>query len=56
MMKTFRSVLALLCLVMLAQGARAAGPTVSNVRASQRACTQLVDIYYDLAETRTAAL
>ena len=31
--------------------ASAEGPVVSNVRASQRAGTQLVDIYYDVAST-----
>ena len=39
----------LLCLAMLAQHAAAVGPTISNVRAAQRAGTQLVDVYYDLA-------
>ena len=34
---------------MLAQHAAAVGPTISNVRSAQRAGTQLVDIYYDLA-------
>jgi len=32
----------------------AVGPTVSNVRASQRAGTQLVDVYYDLASASNA--
>lgn len=34
----------------------AVGPTVSNVRASQRAGTQLVDVYYDLADPDSSAL
>ena len=36
--------------------ASAAAPTVSNVRASQRAGTQLVDVYYDLADADSSAL
>ena len=43
-LKTF-----LLCLVVFVQLVASAQPVVSNVRASQRAGTQLVDIYYDLA-------
>lgn len=34
----------------------AVGPTVSNVRASQRAGTQLVDVYYDLADPDSSTL
>ena len=36
-------------LAMPLQHAAATGPTVSNVRAAQRAGTGLVDIYYDLS-------
>jgi formylglycine-generating enzyme required for sulfatase activity len=35
---------------------QAAAPVVSNVRATQRAGTQLVDIYYDLADPDSSAL
>jgi hypothetical protein len=34
----------------------AAEPVVSNVRASQRSGTQLVDVYYDLAHPESSAL
>ena len=34
----------------------AAAPVVSNVRASQRAGTKLVDIYYDLADSDSASV
>ena len=34
----------------------AVGPTVSNVRASQRPGTQLVDVYYDVADADSSAL
>jgi formylglycine-generating enzyme required for sulfatase activity len=44
----------LLCLAMLAQLAATAQPVVSNVHAAQRAGTQLVDIYYDLASASNA--
>jgi formylglycine-generating enzyme required for sulfatase activity len=43
-----------LCLAMLARHAAIAGPTVSNVHAAQRAGTQLVDVYYDLASASNA--
>ena len=46
--------LALSGLVLLAQLVASAQPVVSNVRASQRAGTQLVDVYYDLASTSNA--
>src|ERR1035437_8784664 len=36
--------------------ALAVGPVVSNVRASQRAGTQLVDVYYDVADADSSAL
>lgn len=36
--------------------AQAAAPTVSNVRASQRPGTKLVDIYYDLSDPDTSSL
>jgi hypothetical protein len=48
----FRRGAALLCLLLFCGGNYAtagAPPVVSNVRAAQRAGTQLVDIYYDLA-------
>ncbi len=48
-LKPFQSFLILLCLGLLTQRAVAAAPVVSNVRASQRAGTGLVDIYYDVA-------
>ena len=52
-----KSLFALIGLVLLVlQHADAAGPTVSNVRASQRAGTQLVDIYYDLADPDSPVL
>jgi formylglycine-generating enzyme required for sulfatase activity len=38
----------------LTVGVVTAGPVVSNVRATQRAGTQLVDIYYDLASASNA--
>ncbi len=44
-----KAFLVLACLAMLAQLAASAQPVVSNVRAAQRAGTQLVDVYYDLA-------
>ena len=43
-----------LCLVVFAQLVASAQPVVSNVRAAQRAGTQLVDIYYDLTSTSNA--
>jgi formylglycine-generating enzyme required for sulfatase activity len=46
-----KTLFVLLCLAMLAQLAASAQPVVSNVRAAQRAGTQLVDVYYDLAST-----
>jgi formylglycine-generating enzyme required for sulfatase activity len=50
-LKTF---FVLLCLVVFAQLIASAQPVVSNVRAAQRAGTQLVDIYYDLASASNA--
>jgi formylglycine-generating enzyme required for sulfatase activity len=50
---------ALLCLLLFCGANYAtagAPPVVSNVRASQRPGTQLVDIYYDLADPESAAL
>ena len=44
------------CLAMLGQLAATAQPVVSNVRAAQRAGTQLVDIYYDLASASNALM
>jgi formylglycine-generating enzyme required for sulfatase activity len=44
-----KTLLVLSCLAVLAPLAASAQPVVSNVRAAQRAGTQLVDIYYDLA-------
>src|ERR1035437_7842390 len=52
-LKTF---FVLLCLAILAQHAAAVGPTISNVRAAQRAGTQLVDVYYDLASASNALM
>ncbi|HZL77742.1 MAG TPA: SUMF1/EgtB/PvdO family nonheme iron enzyme [Candidatus Limnocylindrales bacterium] len=43
-----------LCLAMLAPLAATAQPVVSNVRVAQRAGTQLVDVYYDLASASNA--
>jgi formylglycine-generating enzyme required for sulfatase activity len=40
----------------LAQQAMSAAPVVSNVRAAQRAGTQLVDVYYDLASASNALM
>ena len=45
--------LAILTLTLVV-GVVTAGPVVSNVRAAQRAGTQLVDIYYDLASASNA--
>jgi hypothetical protein len=50
-LKTF---FVLLSLGMFAQLSATAQPVVSNVRAAQRAGTQLVDIYYDLASASNA--
>ena len=46
----------LLAIGMAEQVWAAAPPVVSNVRASQRAGTQLVDVYYDLADADSGAL
>src|ERR1035441_3516443 len=49
----------LLCLLLFCGGnyaAAGAPPAVSNVRAAQRPGTQLVDIYYDLADPDSASL
>jgi formylglycine-generating enzyme required for sulfatase activity len=49
----------LLCLLLLCganYAAAGAPPVVSNVRAAQRPGTQLVDIYYDLADPDSASL
>ena len=53
-MKTLPSVLALL--MVSCTLARAAAPVVSNIRASQRAGTKLVDIYYDVTDADGDAL
>jgi len=45
-----------LVLLLMELVASAAPPVVSNVRASQRPGTQLVDIYYDLADPDSASL
>ena len=52
-MKALPSVLALLLVSTLA---RAAPPVVSNIRASQRAGTKLVEIYYDVLDADGDAL
>ena len=55
----FRDGAALLCLLLFCGANYAtagAPPVVSNVRAAQRAGTQLVDIYYDLADPGSASL
>ncbi len=39
----------LACLLVLALPCRAAPPVVTNVRAAQRAGTELVDVYYDVS-------
>jgi formylglycine-generating enzyme required for sulfatase activity len=52
-LKTF---LVVLCLGWLAPLAATAQPVVSNVRAAQRAGTQLVDVYYDLASASNALM
>jgi sulfatase modifying factor 1 len=52
-LKTF---FVLSCLAVLAQLAASAQPVVSNVRAAQRAGTQLVDVYYDLASASNALM
>ncbi len=52
-MKTLPSLMALLLAATLA---RAAAPVVSNSRASQRAGTKLVDIYYDVSDADGDAL
>ena len=49
-------VLVLLVLVAACVAAHAAAPTVSNVRASQRPGTKLVDITYDLADPDSSVL
>jgi formylglycine-generating enzyme required for sulfatase activity len=49
----------LLCLLLFCganYAAAGAAPVVSNVRAAQRAGTQLVDIFYDLADPSSASL
>lgn len=46
----------LLPLLALTATSHAAPPTVSNIRASQRASTKLVDIRYDLADPDSAAI
>ena len=49
----------LLCLLLFCEANYAtagAPPVVSNVRAAQRPGTQLVDIYYDLADPDSASL
>ena len=51
-----KSLFAVIGLVLLVQHVHAAGPTVLNVRASQRAGTQLVDVYYDLADADSPVL
>jgi len=43
-------------LLSLTSSAYAAAPTVSNVRASQRAGTQLVDIYSDVVDVDSPTL
>jgi formylglycine-generating enzyme required for sulfatase activity len=55
----FRRCAALLCWLLFCGAndvAAGAAPVVSNVRASQRPGTQLVDIYYDLADPDSASL
>ena len=55
----FRRGAGLLCLLLFCGAnytAAGAPPVVSNVRAAQRAGTQLVDIYYDLADPGSASL
>ena len=42
--------------VALVQPVEAAAPVVSNVRAAQRAGTQLVDVYYDLTDADSSSL
>jgi len=51
-MRTF----ALLTLLAACAAVHAAGPTVSNVRAEQRAGTKLVDITYDVADPDSPTL
>jgi len=48
--------LPILASLALCVSAHAAPPTVSNVRASQRAGTKYVDIYYDLADPDSSSL
>ena len=43
-------------MIVLTPNVLAVGPTVSNVRSSQRPGTNLVDIYYDLADPDTGSL
>lgn len=45
----FRLLAGLLVALLLAQSCLAAPPAVSNVRAAQRAGTELVDVYYDVS-------
>ncbi len=47
---------ALTACLLLAVDAQAAAPVVSNVRASQRAGSKFVDIYYDLSDADSSAL
>ncbi len=46
----------LFAFIVFAGSTFAAGPTVSNVRASQRPGTQLVDVYYDVADPDSSTL
>jgi formylglycine-generating enzyme required for sulfatase activity len=52
-MNPLRFCVALMAVVTLAQ---AADPVVSNVRASQRAGTQMVDVYYDVSDADSSAV
>jgi len=55
----FRQGAGLLCMLLFCganYAAAGAPPVVSNVRASQRSGTKLVDIYYDLADSDSATL
>lgn len=51
--RMIRRVLSFVALTLAASFAEAASPTVSNVRATQRAQTQLVDVFYDLSATNS---